>query len=187
MWVLAVSPPVPLQGQIFIALLMLGLVHLLRKARKGRSVAMAIITTIGTVLLLEATFPNDWGGLYGLGLLSAFVGVVIGVIFFRPVEPQPGRVSNSSNMALCVITFLCGPVLGATAAAMLVLLTDVPPMDRAYIFQVLITICTVASSLASCIVAVAFQHSPAASISPDSVDSNPDPSKRVRESPPTRE
>jgi hypothetical protein len=66
MLILAMAPPVPLAGKIFVALLMLGLVGIaVRSIRgasfSGRSIGLAIAIAVGVVIVLEALLPSSYG------------------------------------------------------------------------------------------------------------------------------
>ena len=137
MLILAMAPPESLSFKLFVALLMLGLVGIFLRARRGssfsgRSVWLSIAVATSVVLMLEALLPGSYGdGLHDRGLLAAIVGAISAASLLRAAE-QGGQKGPSSSKNLAVIALITGPLTGLALATLTVLLTDVPPMDRGH-------------------------------------------------------
>lgn len=135
MLIVAMAPPLPLGSKLFLALLMLGVIGLLRRVRSGRpftgqSIVLAIAVTAGAVVLLEGLLPRqDMGGFHELGLLAAFVGAFAAARLLRYAD-DTGEAKTSNRQHLAAITFVTGPLIGLVLALLTLLFTNVLPLDR---------------------------------------------------------
>ncbi|MDA0834552.1 MAG: hypothetical protein O2955_11515 [Planctomycetota bacterium] len=160
MLVLAMAPPFPLGGKIFIALLMLGMIGMLLRAVRGvsltgRSIGLAIAAAVAAVVVLEKMFPGSYGGgFHNLGVLAAGIGAISGAALLRPTR-QVNHRATSRGLRLVALTFISGPLVGLVLASLTVLLSDVSPMDRGYTFEVFTLIGLLAGLIGVLVVAAA--------------------------------
>ena len=159
MSILAMAPPLPVGGKLFVAVLMLALAGvLLRMIRGGpftrKSIGLAVAASVVTVVLLEAALPSSYGGgFHDRGVLAAVAGTLSSILL-RPVPQSTERRRCYRPLVLSALAFASGPVIGLLLATLTVLLSDVPPMDRAYTFGVFTLIGTFAGVIGAILVAV---------------------------------
>ncbi len=160
MLILAMAPPIPLAGKIFVALLSLVLVGVAVPAIRGasftgRSIGLAIVVAVGVVVVLEALLPSSYGlGFHDRGVLAAVFGAISGAALLRPAR-KGGHSRTSNSLRLSAITFVTGPLVGLVLASLTVLLSDVSPLDRGYTFGVFTLIGLLAGLLGAVVVAIA--------------------------------
>ncbi len=78
-----------------------------------------------------------------------------GAIFLRPVQPVSNRRRASGALRLFILACITGPILGLILAQLTILLTNVSPLDRVYVYSQFTTIGTIAGVIGAAIVAFA--------------------------------
>ncbi|MGM0488509.1 MAG: hypothetical protein ACQESR_17325 [Planctomycetota bacterium] len=159
MSVLAMAPPVPLGGKLFVALLMLGLGAVLFRAVRGpftgQSFALAVLVSVVTIVALEILLPSRHGpGLHDRGVLAAVVGALSSGVFLRPASRKTGEQQGSREWRLPILALVSGPLLGLFLALLVVLFADVPPVDRGFTFAVCGWMGMIAGLISAVLVAV---------------------------------
>lgn len=160
MLILAMAPPVPIGGNIFVALLMLGLVGKLvstirGRPSTGRSIGLAVMVLVGVVVVLEVFLPRSYGaGFHDRGVLASVAGAISGCVLLRPAR-SGNKTVKSACLKLAGFAFISGPLVTLLLASLMVLFTDVFPSDRRQTFAVFTAIGLLAGLIGAAIVAIA--------------------------------
>lgn len=174
MWILAMPPPLPFGGQVFIALLMLVLVGLLIQTIRGvpftrQSIGFAVIAAVAGVVVLEAIPSFHDSDFHKLGLLAAVVGI-LSALALQPVRLESARRHFSDPLRLSALAFVSGPVLGLILASLKVLLSNVSPLDVGYTLGSFTVVGTIAGGIGAIFVAVVSASASGRSSEPDEQD-----------------
>lgn len=157
---LAMAPPIPLGGKLFLSFLMVALIGLLLRATRrstftGWSAAVALAASLLIVVTLEAVVPYSpeyW--IHNQGILAAFVGASCAALLLRPQQQDAKHRDDVSSARTALLACTVGPLLGLTIASLAVLLGNVSPLDRGYTFGVCIWIGLLAGVIGAGLVAM---------------------------------
>jgi hypothetical protein len=163
---LALAPPVPMGGRVFIATVGFGLAVALARSRLARPLRLTrLIVCFGVALCIAAYGYKD-----GRGILDFIAGACCGAIACAPSvrELQKPRRPAWALIAAC---FVLGPLLGLVTFCISELFGEFEAIDRAYYLFFFVIIGSCAGLLCALVTSVIVAFSPAHAEPSDAADS----------------